>query len=368
MRHSLLNLTVAALLTAFTPPSPAASEGHASPHLFPAGTYVLGGRTGAARGKDAARIDDCFRLHPDQYVLSGGPAPTDPIVVDDDLELLRGEEKLFIDDDHVRAGDQRGVGCTYNGEPVILRLPPGSALRVRAVDCAPTDAVLGELWLHRWDGARKRLTRGVKERSNPALPHVFFEEEFKAGDGFDAAPAYAPPPLTKARLEDLWDDLGGRDPAREYLAVWSLAASPEQSVPLLREKVRPAASPDDETSKKAARLTARLDDDDFDVRERATDELAKLGKAAGPALRAALAGKPSAEARQRIEKLLKPLDESGPSQDERRRLRSVEALEYAGAPEAKKALEALAEGAAGDPLTERAKKALARMAKPTRSP
>jgi hypothetical protein len=368
MRRRTLILTAAVLLSALTSGATLAGEEHAGPHLFPAGAYVLGGRTGTARGKDAARIDDRFALHPDQYVLSGGPEPTDPIVIDDDLELLLGGEKLFIDDDHVRAGDGRGVGCTYNGEPILLRLPAGAALRVRALDCAPTEAILGALWLHRWDGAKRRLTGGVKERSNPALPHVFFEAEFQVGDGFDPAPVYAPPSLTQARLDHLWDDLGGKDPAREYVAVWALAASPGQSVPFLRERMRPADAPDDVTSKKAAKLTAQLDDDDFDVRERATAELARLGKAARPALRAALAGKPSAEARQRIEKLLQPLDEAGLSPEERRLLRAVEALEYAGVPEANKALEALAGGAAGDPLTEHAREALARLAKRAKAP
>jgi hypothetical protein len=57
--------------------------------------------------------------------------------------------------------------------------------------------------------------------------------------------------------------------------------------------------------KKAARKwIADLGSDDFKIRDRASQELAELGPAAAAELRAALAGKPSAEARDRIERLL----------------------------------------------------------------
>jgi hypothetical protein len=49
----------------------------------------------------------------------------------------------------------------------------------------------------------------------------------------------------------------------------------------------------------------QLDSPDFKEREAASAELRKLGLAAKPALRAALAGNPSAEQRQRVEAILK---------------------------------------------------------------
>jgi hypothetical protein len=52
------------------------------------------------------------------------------------------------------------------------------------------------------------------------------------------------------------------------------------------------------------RLIAQLDDDDFQVRQTATEELKKIGLPAEAAVRRALAGSPSAEARQRLKDIL----------------------------------------------------------------
>jgi hypothetical protein len=65
--------------------------------------------------------------------------------------------------------------------------------------------------------------------------------------------------------------------------------------------VAPAMPPD---AKQLARWIADLDSDDFTTRDRASKELQKLGPAAAPALRKALAAKPTAETLNRIEHLL----------------------------------------------------------------
>jgi hypothetical protein len=51
-----------------------------------------------------------------------------------------------------------------------------------------------------------------------------------------------------------------------------------------------------------------LDSDEFAERQKASSALAKLGKAAEPALRRALEDNPSTEVRRRVEDLLKKLD------------------------------------------------------------
>jgi hypothetical protein len=66
----------------------------------------------------------------------------------------------------------------------------------------------------------------------------------------------------------------------------------------------PAKGPD---AKQLDRWLADLDSDSFEVRDRAGKELEKLGHAAAPALRKAIAGKTSPEARHRIEVLLRAL-------------------------------------------------------------
>ena len=112
-----------------------------------------------------------------------------------------------------------------------------------------------------------------------------------------------------------------------------------------------------------ARLIAELDDDNFEVREKAATELEKLGGAALPALREALDGRPSPESRRRIEQLIEkqePRDWAS-SGERLRAWRALEVLERAGTPEARRMLQALADGAPGAWLTQDAKSALNRL-------
>jgi hypothetical protein len=166
------------------------------------------------------------------------------------------------------------------------------------------------------------------------------------------------PDLTAKELAELWDKLGHEDPMQAYRAMRRLAASPKQSVPLLRErfaahlKAQPAL----------AALVAQLDDDKFAVRQKAQEALLAAGDDAIPALQSALAKPPSAEARQRLEKLLAQL-ETGRLLDPatRRLLWAVELCEHLATADAKTALEALAQGDADAWLTREARASLERL-------
>ena len=89
--------------------------------------------------------------------------------------------------------------------------------------------------------------------------------------------------------------------------------------------------------------------------------MTNLGDLAGPAVRQALEGKPSPEARRRLEELARKLD--GPVEDaeEARALRGVEVLEHIGSADARKLLEELSHGAAGAWRTREATAALERL-------
>jgi hypothetical protein len=360
---------LACAVLATTPPLASTEEPDGRPFLFPAGTYVLGSSSRPATGKDICTLREPFALHADQYILSGGPRPTDSIVIDDDLEVLRGKTLLFVDDDHVRAGDRRaGIGCTYDGAPIILALPQGAVLRIRAIDHAPTEAILGELYLHRSDGARWLLVRGRKAASNDRLPHTFFDETFRIAAGFDR-------PLARVRLRPgpdklaaWWGDLGATDAGKGFVALWALAAAPEQAVPFLKEHLPPVASIDAAQRDRIARLIAELDSDTFAVRERAMTVLRRDIDVAEPALRAAR-GRAAPEARRRIEELLEKRAEVAiPTSDDLRASRAVEALEHMRTADARQLLEQLATGAASARRTREAAKALERLAdaaKPT---
>jgi WD40 repeat protein len=171
-----------------------------------------------------------------------------------------------------------------------------------------------------------------------------------------AKKAARPEPLSRERLAALLDDLDGGDGPKAYTAVRALARVPDQAVPLLRERLaRPAPA-----AEQVAKLITQLDDDEFDVREKASAELEKIG-AAEAALRKALGGKPSPEARRRIEALLAKRLPAGVSPERLTALRALEVMELAGTPEARRLIKSLAEGLAEAPATAEARETLDRL-------
>jgi WD40 repeat protein len=167
-----------------------------------------------------------------------------------------------------------------------------------------------------------------------------------------------PAKLSAADLEALWTDLAGSDAARAGQAIWRLTAAPEQTVPFFKQRLQPVQPAD---ARRLATLPGDLDSDQFAVRDKATRELEQLGDAAEPALRRALAGRPSPEARRRMEQMLEKL--ASPSGDRLRALRAVEVLERQATAEARQLLDKLAQGIPAAPLTREAKAALDRLAK-----
>jgi hypothetical protein len=127
--------------------------------------------------------------------------------------------------------------------------------------------------------------------------------------------------------------------------------------------LRPAPLPDPQ---RVVRLLADLDNEQFPVREKASRELRELRAPVEAALRQVLAGKPSLEARRRVERLLESLSEWSP--EELRCLRAVEALEHSGTREACALLEVLAAGAPAARLTREAKAALERLSRRSTNP
>lgn len=163
--------------------------------------------------------------------------------------------------------------------------------------------------------------------------------------------------LSKADLETLWSYLGGEDASRAYQAIWALAGRAEQTVPFLKKKMPPVVKID---HRRIARLIGDLDHDEFQVREKASIDLAAEGELAAPAMAKALAGKVSVEARRRLEALMEKLDVADLSSPQLLALRGVEVLEQIGPP-AREVLEALAKGVPEARLTQEAKAALKRL-------
>jgi hypothetical protein len=110
-----------------------------------------------------------------------------------------------------------------------------------------------------------------------------------------------------------------------------------------------------------AKLIADLDSDKFKVRDEAARELEKLGWAAEPAMREAIARKPSAEVLGRLTTLLEKLPEDRFDGIAAFASRLTEMLEHIGSSEARAILTDLAKGPADARLAQEASASLKRL-------
>jgi RNA polymerase sigma factor (sigma-70 family) len=168
-----------------------------------------------------------------------------------------------------------------------------------------------------------------------------------------------PAERSSSDLEADWRDLAGHAELG-YAALARLVSSPEHAVAFLGKQLQSTKLPD---ANPIERLLVDLDNERFQVREKASKELEALTEFAAPALRKALAGKPSLEVRRRLTAALARLDGAPPSAEMVRQIRGVEALESIGNPEARRLLDKLAAGPTETRLMQEAKAAAGRLAK-----
>jgi RNA polymerase sigma factor (sigma-70 family) len=158
-------------------------------------------------------------------------------------------------------------------------------------------------------------------------------------------------------LDEAWQAMLGEDAQKALTAIRTLTAQPETAVKIASEHLKPAEQTDPHWL--AARLRD-LDNQKFSQRERATHELEECGDRALPALDRFLASKPSAEARQRAERILAKIRARPATGQAARSLRALEALEWIGTAKARELVEKLAKGAEGVSFTLEAKRSLKR--------
>jgi WD40 repeat protein len=165
--------------------------------------------------------------------------------------------------------------------------------------------------------------------------------------------------LTSADLEELWADLGGEDAVRAERAIRTLLVAPDDALPFLKERLRPAPVVSAERLKQ---MLQDLDSARYQVRHRATTELERLGELAEPLLRRQQR-EPDAslEVQRRVQQLLSRLDTATLSHTNLRVLRAFEVLERLGTPEARALFEAHARASAGARLGEEARASLERL-------
>jgi WD40 repeat protein len=161
---------------------------------------------------------------------------------------------------------------------------------------------------------------------------------------------------TPEQLQQFWRHLAGEDTPRAHRAVYTLAHHGGPALAFLRDRLKPV--PKDYAERLRQRI-ADLDSDDIRTRESAMRELTLLGPDAVLPLHAALDAKPSREARNRIEELLKymhPWYIKDP--DTLRTVRAIWALQLMATPEARAVLDTLAAGAPEARITQEAQAAL----------
>ena len=159
-----------------------------------------------------------------------------------------------------------------------------------------------------------------------------------------------PPLLSDVELQTLWFDLTGDAPKAEK-ALWTLAFSPKQCMPLLKERLHVTPAPADEIAK----LLAALEGPTFAERQKAAAALDKLGDAAEAAVRKHIEGQISPEAKQRLQQFLEKRDK-----EVIRKLRAVDVVEQIGTPEARDLLRSITKQAMNPRVAEAATSALTR--------
>jgi WD40 repeat protein len=177
---------------------------------------------------------------------------------------------------------------------------------------------------------------------------------------YGETPLRAPRQLAHKELEMHWAALeSGRDAARAFDALCALATNPEGVPAFLAGRLVPLGPPDHQ---QIAQWIADLDAPRFATRERAQRALQGLRWQPASALKKALAGQTTPEARRRMQSLLDSLDEQAALAAYIRHARVLEVLEHQGTAEARQLLAALTHGSLPPRLTWAAEEALARLA------
>jgi hypothetical protein len=277
---------------------------------------------------------------------------------DRNLATLNGDNTISIWE--VASGKER---CQFPGSGSVLTFAAdGHTLAVAGTDRKVTvyDVRTGKE-LAKFDGHQGPVLSLAFTPDNTTLLTGSADSTVLSWDLTNLSKEGRPQPvaLDAKQVESLWTDLSGGDAKKAYQAVVTLSLDPKQALPWLGEHTKPATGVD---PKKIDALIADLEDNNFTVRQKAAEELEKLGELVAPALEKVLKGQPNLETRKRVEALFeKIMNGKEPPADVLQALRGVEALEEIGTAEARPLLQKIAQGAAGARLSRAAQGSLQRV-------
>jgi len=154
-----------------------------------------------------------------------------------------------------------------------------------------------------------------------------------------------------------WNDLADDDPSRAYRTIHMLVQHPDEALPLLRERLKPA------TGKEAIEdrnSIAALDHARFSVRDKARRALLLRGEDALPQLDAAMKERLSPEAENAVKGLIAAMPVGG-SREGTRQVRAIQVLDWLNTSASRQLLRELADGDPNALRTREAAKALRRI-------
>jgi WD40 repeat protein len=200
---------------------------------------------------------------------------------------------------------------------LTVSFSPDSKLLVSAGDDATPrlwEVATGKL-LHELTGHEEMVFSAAFSPDGKRIATASADTNILIWDVAELARQRRPIILSAEELENLWIDLGAPHYGFGQRAIRRLTAAPQSSLAFLKQRLKPDQRRDDPLQ----RLIADLDSDTFAVREKASRELARMGKSIEPALRRALRNKPSPEQRRRVQTLLDAVAPPPPPPQQRER-------------------------------------------------
>ncbi len=234
--------------------------------------------------------------------------------------VLRGHKMgvlslAFSPDGKTLASSSGNYNETAAGEVRLWALPDGD-------DLATLSGHADSIWGVRFAPDGRTLATAGRDKKVIIWETATGKERATLDNGLAPFDGNSPAALTEKELDDIWDALAKSDGAAVQRAIGRLVRAPEQATAWLAKRMKPAPKADERQEKIVHEWVAKLDDDDFDTREKAVEELAKFGATAGPALQQALDDTSSAEVRHRISGLLEKMGKPGSRPEEMRGLRA----------------------------------------------